>query len=97
MKFVYRWLKRKIEALDEDIPEQHYGKTRGRNVVSSDVDNTFGKGIRFNIYNADGGYVVETWWYDKNHDRQTGLYVVTNDQNLSERLDQIFTFEAIKR
>jgi hypothetical protein len=54
-------------------------------------------GIRFTIYKADGGHVVETNTYDKHHDRQTNLYIISQDQNLGDRIAHILTFEAIKR
>jgi hypothetical protein len=67
----------------------------GKDVVASQsIDSN---GIRFTIYKADGGHVVETSTYDKHHDRQTNLYIISQDQNFGDRIAHILTFEAIKR
>jgi hypothetical protein len=54
-------------------------------------------GTNFTVYKADGGFVVETSYRDRNHDRHTEMYVITQDQNFGERISQILTYDAIKR
>ena len=57
-------------------------------------------GTRFTVFKADGGHVVETRTYDRNHDSydsQTSLYIITEDQNFGDRISHILTYEAIKR
>jgi hypothetical protein len=69
-------------------------------VVASDSkseSNLQSSGTNFTVYKADGGFVVETSWHDKHHDRHTNLYIITEDQNFGERISQILTYEAIKR
>jgi hypothetical protein len=97
MKFIFKWLKDKINESDRE-----YEKTRGDipslagslTVKSDSIDSN---GTRFTVYKADGGHVVETRSYNKNHDSLTSLYIVTSDQDLGERLAHIVTYEAIKR
>jgi hypothetical protein len=93
MKFIFKWLKDKINESDpENYPRD--------NIVASDSisEGTLqSNGTNFSVYKADGGFVVETSWRDKHHDRHTSLYLITEDQNFGERISQILTYEAIKR
>lgn len=54
-------------------------------------------GIRFEVYRANGGTVIET----RRHDRRTGdsvyeLHVVAGDQDIGEEIGKIITIEALK-
>ena len=95
MKFVFKWLKNKIREAEQE----NYPSTRGE-LVTADANsesNLQSSGTNFSVYKADGGFVVETSWRDKHHDRHTSLYLITEDQNFGERISQILTYEAIKR
>jgi hypothetical protein len=53
--------------------------------------------MRFNIYHASGGRVVETNSYDRHKDRhKRSLYVITSDQDFGREIDKIITMEALK-
>jgi hypothetical protein len=55
-------------------------------------------GMRFQLYRATGGYVIEVRSYDEHKDRTiTGMYVITDDNNLGEELGKIVTMECLKR
>jgi len=54
-------------------------------------------GIRFEVYRANGGTVVET----RRNDRRTGdsiyeLHVVAGDQDIGEEIGKIITLESLK-
>ena len=54
-------------------------------------------GIRFEVYRANGGTVIET----RRNDRRTGdniyeLHVVASDQDIGEEIGKIITMEALK-
>jgi hypothetical protein len=54
-------------------------------------------GIRFEVYRANGGTVIET----RRNDRRTGdslfeLHVVAGDQDIGEEIGKIITMEALK-
>ena len=56
-----------------------------------------GTGIRFEVYRANGGTVVET----RRHDRRSGdsvyeLHVISSDQDIGEQIGKIITLEALK-
>lgn len=69
------------------------GKNPSRQPDEFESDNA----IRFNIYNASGGRVIQTNRYDRQRDRAiTGLYVITSDQDFGKEIDKIITMEALK-
>ena len=54
-------------------------------------------GIRFEVYRANGGTVIET----RRSDRRTGdslfeLHVVAGDQDIGQEIGRIITMEALK-
>jgi len=54
-------------------------------------------GIRFEVYRANGGTVVET----RRNDRRTGdslfeLHVISSDQDIGKEIGKIITMEALK-
>jgi len=95
MKFVFRWLKNKIS----EIEKENYLSTTRSELVSTDTkeSNLQTNGTQFTVYKADGGFVVETFYRDKHHDRHTEMYVITQDQNFGEKISQILTYETLKR
>ena len=101
MKFFKKWFAKMCrEAWENASEDRVQGKsdqlltTSASASASQSIDSN---GIRFTIYKADGGHVVETNTYDKHHDRQTSLYIISHDQNLGDRIANILTFEAVKR
>jgi hypothetical protein len=56
------------------------------------------KGIRFQVYKATGGTVIETCFYDRHKDRNyNGLYVITDDKDLGKEISKIITMETMKQ
>ena len=54
-------------------------------------------GIKFEVYRANGGTIVET----RRNDRRTGdpvyeLHVISGDQDIGSELGKIITLEALK-
>lgn len=93
MKFVFRWIRKRLREIDRENEPQ----CDSLPTLVSKSDSIDTNGTRFTVYKADGGHVVETRTYDRNHDSTTGLYIVTSEQDLGERLAHIVTYEAIKR
>jgi len=101
--------KRVIEAMNEPVVEADHGmkmqsqaKYRGNTIgVNMPNDSNLGldttKCIRFHVYQANGGRVVETRRENlKNERMETSLYVVTSEQNFGDEIDKIITMEALK-
>jgi hypothetical protein len=56
------------------------------------------RGIRFNVYKATGGTVIETSFYDRHKDRHnSSLHVITDDQDLGKEIGKIITMETLKQ
>jgi len=55
------------------------------------------KAVKFNIFKASGGRIIETQRTEKATCRTiTGLYVIPDDADLGREIDKIFTMEALK-
>lgn len=55
------------------------------------------EGMRFQLYKASGGYVIETTMYDHVKDRRhIKMYVITDDKDIGSELGKIITMEALR-
>jgi hypothetical protein len=84
-----RWIKRKLRnwAL----------KDEGHNVKLSCVDEPDTECIRFKVFRANGGTVIQTDYYDRKNDRQhNNLHVIVEGQDLGHELGKIVTYESLK-
>ena len=56
-----------------------------------------GEGMRFQLYRASGGYVVETRYYDQKNDRHHHkLYIVQEDEDVGHAIGKIITMESLR-
>ena len=74
-----------------------HNQDRAEIAISEDTCRISATGIRFEVYRANGGTVVET----RRNDRRTGdslfeLHVISNDQDIGEELGKIITMESLK-
>jgi hypothetical protein len=54
-------------------------------------------GMRLQVYKASGGFVVETRRYDERTDRHSNtMHVITESEDLGERLGKIVMMEALR-
>jgi hypothetical protein len=95
------WLKRKLRNWinTEDGPEELYVTSkRGRGIpVARDSTELDGEPLRFNVFRANGGTVVQTHMYDRQKDRSfQQLHIVGHDQDLGESLSKIITMESLR-
>lgn len=101
MKFFDRWLLKKLKyCWDHSGEIEGIQKKYGLEEVciTDDSPNLRSRGVRFTMYNANGGMVIETDYYDDKTDRRTSnLYVCTDSENLGEELSKILTLETLKR
>ncbi len=74
------------EDLEQDTPQLVVGE----NHLDSD-------GMRLQIYKASGGFVVETRQYDRRTDRHSNtMHVITEQEDLGEKLGKIVMMEALR-
>jgi hypothetical protein len=96
--FVARWLLKTLK--DEVIKEQGSANMlvgQGHISVGTPSIDQPERAIQFTVYNATGGRVVETRRYDRHKDRsQTGLYIITSEQDFGKEIDKIITMETLK-
>ena len=78
---------------------------RGRNKISNSIsiDDCESDGVdsdptmRFKIYNARGGKIVEFSRFDRQKDRnEHDLYIIGKDEDFGERIAKIAMFEGMK-
>jgi hypothetical protein len=71
----------------------------GPNYVSRDIepDSLSSEGMRFQLYKASGGFVIETRKYDERKDEHNcKMYVITEEQDLGAELGKIITMESLR-
>ena len=90
-----RWLKRQLRNWinSEDVETLSINKL----VSTRDRHELEGEPLRFNIFRANGGTVVQTYVYDRQKDRSfQQLHIVRHDQDLGESLNKILTMESLR-
>lgn len=72
---------------DDDMPD----------IATLERESLQSEGMRFQLYKASGGYVIETTQYDNRNDRRINkMYVITEDKDLGQELGKIITMEALR-
>ena len=99
MKLFRNWLIRKARQIQEESNDREMIKMNTASMAigrgpTLDSD----KGIRFQVYKANGGMVVETSMYDRHKDRHhNSLYIITDEQDLGKEIAKIITMETLKQ
>ena len=88
-----RWLKRKLRNWINNDEEDVYApiaSIRG-------IDEPDGECIRFKVFKASGGTVIQTDVYDRRNDRQyNNLHVIVEGQDIGAEIGKILTYESLK-
>lgn len=78
------WLNR--DDCEADVPQ-----------LVSESSSLASEGMRFQLYKAAGGYVIETTIYDHVKDRRLNkMYVINDDKDIGAELGKIITMEALR-
>jgi hypothetical protein len=90
-----RWLKRRLwNWISSDDVETLSTNKISSVRASNELD---GEPIRFNIFRANGGTVVQTYVYDRQRDRNNNqLHIIGHDQDIGECLGKIITMESLR-
>ena len=95
-----RWLKQRLRNWinSSDDFDEIVSKRRGNSIVSArDSHELDGEPIRFNVFRANGGTVVQTHIYDRQKDRSfQQLHIIGHDQDIGESLGKIVTMESLR-
>lgn len=95
------WLKKKLyhwinSAYSDEISITCEDRSIGRSIAVSTLDSD--RNIRFNVYKASGGTIIETSFYDRLKDRHNNsLHVITDDKDIGKELGKIITMETLKQ
>jgi len=80
------WFNKDLE--DKDFPEI------AQDIASNELSS---EGMRFQLYRASGGYVVEFRSYDNKADRHNyHLYIIHKDKDIGHELGKIITMESLR-
>jgi hypothetical protein len=103
-KWINKWLNKKVEqALNEarNSPMESDGPTIsiGKNSLSSGRTRHFEQnGMKFTIYQAVGGHIMEYSCYDERTDNNNRtLHIITADSDLGQSIAHIITYEMLKK
>lgn len=96
------WIRRKLHSFlwPEDQPIGYDGSkmatiTSARHHHSLSSEN---EPLRFTVYNASGGKIVEVSHYDQKRDRHdTSLHIIGSDEDFGESLGKIAFIELLKK
>lgn len=88
-----RWIKRKLYNWIND--DSIILEDRPIAIAFRDEPDT--ECIRFKVFRASGGTVIQTDRYDRKNDRQyNNLHVIVEGQDLGQELGKIITYESLK-
>jgi len=97
MKFIWRYIYRKIQDLNndpspsEEIRSNRIGTVRARDDFETD------QGLNMNVFKAIGGRIVSFQHYDRKTDRSNRtVYIITDEQDFERELGKIITMESMR-
>jgi hypothetical protein len=94
-----RWLKQRLRNwINSTDDEVEYVTSKRRNtLVAGDRHELDGEPIRFQVYRASGGMVIQTHIYDRNKDRShQRLHIVDDGVDLGASINKIITMELLR-
>ena len=100
------WLRQRLLHFLIDAEPSSIGIGRGNVSISLGdelCDNSPGNidlpdPINFKVQAVSGGTIVESRWYDhKKDENRTKLYIITQEENLSESIGKIVTMELLQK
>jgi hypothetical protein len=109
MKWFFKWVANKCKQATEEneYAEKEYESDRpqlrrpraGLAISKSSNSNELSsRSTTFNLYNANGGYVIELRNYDNARDEwNNSLHIVPNGEDLGKTIEHIITLEALKK
>lgn len=99
--FIKRWLLNSVkEAVDQEREANEMNSIKLPRGLAIGTGPTLdsNRGIRFQVYKATGGFVVETSMYDQRTDRHSNsIHIITDEQDLGQQIGKIITMETLKQ
>lgn len=93
------WIRQRLRNfLYNEEPKPEAKPSIGTLRAHSGIDEDANDPIRFTLYNANGGKILETRIYDKRTDRwSSSLHVIENNENFGESIGRIIFTEMLKK
>lgn len=92
-----QWLKRKLRSWVNDAEGYALDKNMKLSTVHESIDHDFDEPLRFTISKANGGTIISTRRYDRRKDQNQGdIYIITDEQVLSDEIGKIVSMEMLK-
>jgi hypothetical protein len=96
------WLRHKLHNFifpsDESTVRGSLNPVKLSRGHSTGLDEDNHEPMRFTVYNANGGKILETRTYDKRNDRWiASLHVIENNENFGEAIGKIVFLEMLKK
>ena len=89
------WRQRLRNWFNKDLEDKDFADLVAQDVHPS--ESLGGEGMRFQLYRASGGYVVETRYYDQKNDRNLHkLYIIQEDEDVGHAIGKIITMESLR-
>ena len=94
MKQKLTWRQRLRNWFNKDLEDSDMPELAVQDITSSELSS---EGMRFQLYRASGGYVVETRYYDQKNDQNLHkLYIVQEDEDVGHAIGKIITMESLR-
>jgi hypothetical protein len=96
---IMNWIKQKLRnwLREEDCPQAELSRNL-RLGTSTGIDEDLHNPMRFTIYNAQGGKIVEVRTYDRKRDHwDSALHVIESNDNFGDSIAKIIFTESLKR
>jgi len=94
------WLKDKLRNWLMSDNSVKQARLRGANAISIEEDHEHMSSdptMRFKVYNARGGKIVEFTRFDRQKDRNFhDLYIISNDEDFGAKIGKIAMLESMK-
>jgi hypothetical protein len=98
------WLRNKLHNFifapdrGELVASKHHNVTIGGRGHHSQTLGSDAEPLRFTVYNASGGKIVEISHYDSKRDRhETSLHIIGSDEDFGDSLGKIAFLEILKK
>ncbi len=89
-----RWLRNWLSNFDSDQAELTV--TKDHTLGSRSLNSDHGP-MNFQIYRANGGYILEFSKYDRRRDEANrNLHIITDEQDLGDSISKIVTLEMLR-
>jgi len=94
MKQKLTWRQRLRKWFNKDLEDLDMPDLVERDIASSELSS---ESMRFQLYRASGGYIVETRHYDRKNDtNHHKLYIIQEDEDVGHAIGKIITMESLR-